>query len=297
MLAGCDPVVGSAASGLAAPSGPGPEVPRDYVAHPEVVEEERGKGPARIVSAAPSATELCAALGLTDRLVGRTQYCSYPPAVQDVPIMGAYTDTNLEAIVAAKPDCVLITASSPRLREQFEALDLPLVVLPDSSFEDIFAAARVLGKVTGRSRTAERLIEHLEADLERLGRAPTSRSVLIVTGPLTNPPSDPFIAGPGSFLDELVRRAGHRNAAEGVLRRPWGQVSLETVLVLDPDTLLEAREGAWIQPPEELYDGWEALGGMRAIREERIRSVPIWALNPGPRVNLILHAIVEALGS
>lgn len=294
-LAACEPPLREDAAGRERGSASGAEAPRDYVAEPLVDASERTAGPARIVSAAPSATELCAALGLSDRLVGRTQFCAYPPAVRQVPIIGAYTDANLEAIVAAHPDCVLVTTSSPRLKEQFSALDLPLVELPDSSFEDLFVAAHLLGERTGRPRTAARLVQNLERDLDSLRQPPRNERVLIVTGPLSVPPSDPFVAGPGSFLDHLVALAGFQNAVAGLVHRPWGQISLETVIQVDPEVLLEAREDAWVYPPDAIFRSWGDLDMLQAVRNRRIRSVPIWVLNPGPRVNLALHAIVEAL--
>lgn len=269
--------------------------PRDYVLEPVVVDEERNCGPERLISTAPCLTELAFALGLGGRLVGRSQYCRHPPQALEVPVVGAYTDANLESIVAANANLVLITTSSPRLRRQFLALELPLVELPDSSIEDVFQAAEMLGEAVGRPRTAALLVENLQKDLEALTRRGAGPQVLMVTGPLPVPPRGLFVAGPNSYLDHLIQRAGGRNALQGHMHRPWGEVSLEQLLAANPDVILEARSQKERIPREMLYDSWAPLNEVTALRERRVHNLPLWVLYPGPRVNRVLHAIASAL--
>lgn len=270
-------------------------LPRDYVASPIVDPAERDAGPARIVSTAPSLTELCAAFGMLDRLVGRTQYCEYPPAVMRVPVIGAYTDANLEAIIAAMPDLVLVTSGAGKLKEKLEALDLPIAVLPDSSYEDVLTAIDQFGKLVGRPRTAEALKSNIIADVERLTvDVQIGRRVLFATERLSIPPRSLNVAGPGSVLDSFVRRAGCTNALAGRLDRPWGQISIEEVIAAAPDVIIEVRFGD--DPPSEdaLYDAWNVLAGVPAWENRRIRTLPQWIVVPSPRINLVMYHIRHA---
>lgn len=256
---------------------------------------ERDAGPARIVSTAPSLTELCAAFGMTDRLVGRTQYCEYPPQVASIPVIGAYTDANLEAIIAARPDVVLVTSGAGAVKEKLEALRLPIAVLPDSSYEDVLAAIDAFGKLVSRPRTAATLRANIEADVERLTvREPVAERVLFGTERLAIPPRSLNVAGPGSVLDSFIRRCGRTNALAGRFDRPWGQISIEEIIAARPDVIIEVRFGD--APPSEdaLYDAWNVLAGVPAWESRRIRTLPQWIVVPSPRINLVMYHIRSA---
>ena len=287
------------------PSSPAPpptsrpaDMPHDYVSEPVVDPSERQAGPRRIISIAPSVTELCAALGLADRLVGRTQFCRYPPSAQNAAVVGGYADPNLEKIVALKPDLVLITTSSHRLREQLDGLNLSIKELPDSSLDDIFEAIRLLGRHVHRPRTAAALVSALQADLQRLASKPTTPrpAVLILVGAMPASPRSVYVAGPDSFLDRIVELAGGRNALAGRLNRPWAEVSAETVLAAKPDAILETRTNSSPQLLEQIYRGWSDFDWIPAIGQRRICSIDDDSiLVPGPRVNITLYHVIQAL--
>jgi hypothetical protein len=199
-----------------------PAEPRDYVVNPAVDPAERDLGPRRIVSLAPNITEVVCALGLRDRLVGRTPYCHYPPDVETVPAVGAVTDPNYEKIRSLSPDLVLITANSGAVAAGLERLGLRCQAVPHDRLQDVFAAIEQVGQACDRPATARHLAEAIRSDLERLRReaaqrAHTPQRVLVVLGELPVPPRGVWAAGPGSFLDELVRLAGHVNAGRDAL--------------------------------------------------------------------------------
>jgi iron complex transport system substrate-binding protein len=274
------------------------DMPHDYVSQPVVDPSERQAGPQRIISIAPSVTELSAALGLADRLVGRTQFCRYPPSVQNAAVVGGYADPNLEKIVALKPDLVLITTSSNRLRDQLDGLNLSIKELPDSSLDDIFEAIRLLGQYVRRPRTAAALAGELEADLERLAskKATPRPRVLILVGAMPASPRSVYVAGPGSFLDRIVELAGGRNALAELLNRPWGEVSAETVIAAKPDAIIETRTDSNPERLEQVYHGWSDFDWIPAIGRRRICSIDDDSiLVPGPRVNITLYRVIQAL--
>jgi iron complex transport system substrate-binding protein len=270
---------------------------RDYVIEPQVCPAEKDAGPRRIVSMAPNLTELCWALGLGDRMVGRTQYCLYPPAARKVEVIGALLDPNIERLLALQPDMVLITTSSGMLKDRFAYLKLPVVSLPDSSLDDIFRSIRLLGDAAKRPVTAATLAGNLRTDLDRLrDEAPGAVKpyrVLVVTGALPNPPRSIWVAGPGSYLDSLLRLAGAKNAVEG--DRAWLEIGVEQVLWLRPDAIVEVREPAQAPQRDEAVAAWQKLPGLAKVRVVTLTDPAV--LVPGPRVNVMLEKLTMGLSA
>jgi iron complex transport system substrate-binding protein len=277
-------------------------VPRDYVLDPDVVPGDEARGPARIVSLAPSVTETLCALGLADHLVGRTQFCQYPPQIAHVRVVGGLMDTNLEMIRALEPDLVLTTANSSDVGSKLRALGLRHESLPHESLKDVFTAIERAGEICDRPRTARRLVTAIQADLDRLqsaakGLHPRPMRVLMVCDGLPVPPTAVCAAGPGSFLDALLRMGGQQNAAADLLPTSFGEIPLERLVVLDPEVILTFPT---TMPTErdmaQLYRSWSPLEGMQAIRFQRVRPVggPEW-LSAGPRIAVELHQLVAVL--
>lgn len=265
-----------------------------------VLEEELGRGPERIVSIAPSLTEACAALGLAERVVGRTQFCLHPPAVSSAAVVGAQTDTNLEKILALRPDLIIITAGSRNsLEQRLKSLGLRVEVMPDQTIADVFETITQLGRISGRPRTAQKLIDLLVTDLERLsehGGDHRGTRVLFTFSDLPLRAGPIFAAGPGGHMDELLSRAGYTNAALGVVDKPWAQISAEAIIQARPDVILEFRPASKKVDPQVLYNGWSSLQMVPAISGRRIRSLESpTVLIPGPRINVALYEVIEAL--
>jgi iron complex transport system substrate-binding protein len=274
--------------------------PTDFTVDLQVDPAEANLGPRRIISLAPSITEMCFAMGLEDRLVGRTQYCKHPPAALRIPTVGALVDPNLELIVSLKPDLILVTTSSKiQFADRMETLGLVVKALPDSTLEEVYAAIRTLGAYTDRPKTAAVLVDRLSGELDRIAAAgPTfdvPPRVLIVTWAMPIPPTELWIAGPGSILDDLVQLAGYDNAIADI-HKPWGAIGLEKILLSDPDIILESRDKLTPEIIEDVYAAWSAVGDLRAIRERRLRTMQqVDLLIPGPRVNLTLYHLIRTL--
>jgi len=276
-----------------------PPVP-DYVAHPIVDPAERDNGPRRIISTSPQLTELCCALGLLDRLVGRSRYCRYPPAVRSIPSVGALIDLNLEQCMRLQAELILVSGRSELIRQRLDSVGLRYVRLPDRSLADIYQAIERLGTLVDRPRTARALVGRIRQDLMGLSRYRATRPlrVLMVTGKMNVPPRAPWVAGPGSYLDSLLRLAGHENAAAD-LARPYGQVSLEYVACTDPDAIVEFRPEERISPRDEerAYVAWSMVGRLSAVRNGRVYVLGGQVhLVPGPRVAETLRQIMLVLG-
>ena len=221
----------------------------------------------RIVSLAPSSTELLFAIGAGDRVVGRTTWCRYPAAALSVPVVGDGLNPNVEAIAARRPDLVVLYASAlnETAARQLERLGIPAVILRQDLLEDVARDARLLGRLTALAGPADSVARAIEAVLAASAPRTAVRVAVVVWD---NPP---MVIGAGSFLDQLITLAGAYNAFHD-LRSASATVSLETIAARDPDVVItiadsdEARLPAFATARE-----WQTV---RAVRERRVLTLP-----------------------
>lgn len=276
-------------------------VPRDYVVYPQVLPDEVNAGPRRIISLAPSITEIVCALGMRDRLAGRTRYCQYPPGLENVPMVGILAESNYGMVKALQPELVLTTSNSGETVANLTRLGLHVESVPHESLPEVHAAIAKIGRLCGRPRTAAALSAAIAGDVEQMRaaaralRVPPKRAIVLF-GELPVPPKAVFVAGPGLFLDTLTEYAGHQNAAREVLKSSQGEIPLEVLRVLDPDVILEFREHLDPTAMADVYRAWSQVGDLKAIRNQRVRWVggPEW-LSAGPRMAIELHRFVSVL--
>lgn len=251
-----------------------------------------GQAPQRIVSTAPSITETLFALGLGDRVVGVTTFCRYPPEAARKPKIGNYLRPDVEAILALRPDLVIAERSLVRQALSLPGLELRLLEVEDEDLPGILKSIRAIGAATGADARAERLTAQIQAALDAVGRrtAKLSRpTVLFVVGRTPGRLEDLIAAGRGSYIDELIRLAGGRNAF-GDAAVAYAKVNLEEVLARDPQVIVDigemAQSGAVTERQQrEVVRLWAQCGTLRAVRDRRIFVVaPDLFVVPGPRV-------------
>lgn len=247
--------------------------------------------PRRLVSLAPSVTEILFALGLGDRVAGVTDFCDYPPAAKTKPRVGGYAEPSLEALVALKPDLVVASADStkPQLVHRLESLGVPVYVVYPRTYREVAQTIRTLGRVTGALRAGEALAASLEDTARRTQAAvagrPRPRVLLcVMVRPLV-------VAGPGTFVDDLIRLAGGVNVVpRGPSHYPtWGP---EALLAHDPDVIVVTPHPG-DPDPRTAFGKWPEL---RAVRTRRLQTVEAnWVQRPGPRLVEGLRALASAL--
>lgn len=244
-------------------------------------------------------TEVCFALGVGDCVVGRTRYCVYPPQASRIPSIGSLTDANVELLLSLRPDLILLSGTSRDQTDRFRALDLRFESLPDAALEDVFAAIRRVGELVGRPRTAAGLAERIREELHAAARSfPSARPqrVLLLTGTLHEPPQPPYVAGPGSFYDDLIALGGHENVV--TTRSAFAPLSLEAILEADPDVIIELDADGTARPQGDAsaLRAWSAFDALSAERAGRVRvlSGPEHFL-PGPRIVFVARALWRAI--
>jgi iron complex transport system substrate-binding protein len=274
----------------------------DWPSHPQVEPEEANSTPLRIVSAAPSVTEICCALGLRSQLVGRTRYCSHPREVLDIPSIGALIDTNVEVLLGLKPDLVIIAGESRLLADRLSPLPLRVESVPDFTIEDVLASIRRVGDLTGRQRTAQRLVENIRAELNAVRdacRLEGEPRVLILTAVLSSPPSPPYVAGAGSFYDDILRLLGALNAAPEH-HAAFSALSLESILRLDPDVIIELDPDGRGRPngDADAIEAWRRVGPLSAVKNRSVKVIRGGEhYLAGPRLAGTMQAICDAISA
>jgi len=242
----------------------------------------------RIVSLNPAATELLFALGAGNAVIGRTAWCDYPPEAKAVPSLGDGISPNLEAIVARKPDLVLLYTSGQNLEavRRLAQLGIPALRLRTDSLSDVPRLARLLGRLTSREPAADSLVRAFDEDLARATTQPADHRPTVFLLVWDQPP---MTVGRGSFLTELLERAGAENLF-GDVASSSAPVSIEAVAARNPDVILAlgAEPPAFLDRPE-----WQVVA---AVRERRlVREDGSEFSRPSPRAPAAIREFRAAL--
>ena len=249
--------------------------------------------PKRIVSLAPSITEMLFALGLDQEIVGVTEFCNYPPAALEKPKVG-YAQPNLESIVALRPELIVAPKSFLRvdLLNRLEQLKIPTLLLDAQTVEDILRHIQLLGRMVGRVPESIKVTETIRKQMTVLTAQLVGRprpTLLFVIN------SDPLITvGPGSYIHQLIELAGARNAAEHA-GTAYPRLSIEEVLRQNPEFLLFPM-GPFEGIPQAEQDRWRRWTSLEAVKRNQFVHIDSDILNrPGPRVIEALEALITIL--
>lgn len=264
--------------------------------------DERSISPLRIVSLAPSVTEVLLELGLGDRLVGVTRYCDVSSTVSDVTDVGGYLDVNLEALVGLRPDLVIVIQDHGALRERLESLELRTLRVDQGSLEGILHSVIEIADGCGVPDRGAQLVRDLEERLDRVAAVTAGLdppSTLVVVGRDLNAGSltNVWVAGRSTFYNDVLQLAGGFNAM-GPSAVAYPEVSREGLLHLDPDVILDllADLGERDVDVEAALADWRFLGSLRAVREGRLFAVEErYAVVPGPGVVALVEQVAQLL--
>jgi iron complex transport system substrate-binding protein len=222
--------------------------------------------PKRIVSTAPSNTEIVLQLGCRDRLVGISRFYGYPELVEGITRVGGYYDPNIETVLALKPDLVLVARGiSQEILDRMRDFNLPVFCLDTKDLETLYRDVAMVGRLLGVEEKAAALIEHVKAGIAEVTAvtrdlAEAERPRVFWLGQ-----EEPLLtAGPGNMVHTLFGLAGGVNVAADA-KKPWPAYSLETLLVADPQVIIADASGL--------------IGGEKSAEAllRRLRADPIWS--------------------
>ena len=240
-----------------------------------------------VVSLAPSITETVCALDLCDKLVGVDYSSNYPAEVTELDIVTNFDMTiNYEMILALNPDLVLISElTSTDVVKQLEDLGLNIYYFKNpKTLEDLSTYLMKFGEVTGKEAEAEQLTAELESRIAVVDEIISKKqSTPLVFYELdSTEPAKPWTSSSGTFVDELITRAGGKNVAAD-LAGEWVQISIEDLIIKDPDIIILADMNYGVTPESvALRSGWNNLS---AVKEDQIFGFDSdLASRPGPRL-------------
>lgn len=266
---------------------------------PTPAPREPAKGP-RVVTLTPSATEVVHALGAFELVVGVDQYSTYPAEAKALPKVGDFLSPNLEAMLALDPDIAVLDAVQERFAERLKAVGIKPLALPMQNVSDVRAALLAVGEALGRSDAAAAQVARLDRRLaeaestarEAARRAGRTPRVLFVVDRRSGGLAGMVAAGPGTYIDDLLRRAGVENVLADAQVR-YVQISAEEVLARAPDIILDAVHA---DDPARARDDWRPLASVPAVARGRVHVLgdPLF-VTPGPRLDEAFTRLVAIL--
>lgn len=242
--------------------------------------------PKRIVSLAPAMTETLYSLGLGGRIVGVTNVCDRPAEARNKQKIGGMANPSLEAIVALKPDMVVMNkeGNPKELVERLAGLGIKTYVFTATRLDELPAAFRKMGEALGVKDCAERLAGRIEAAIKaprglklHHGFAGGKKALFVIW------PEPLIVAGPGTIIDDAMSISGLSNIAAEA-KAPYPVISLETVIGRRPDLIIIGASGNEMRNIPGTARLLKRLGMLEAVRKGRICYVGDSLYRPGPRI-------------
>jgi len=267
--------------------------------------------PKRVVSAAPSITEILFAIGAGDRVVGVDKFSNYPPIVNElvknktVEIIGGFSTINVEKIALLKPDVVFLTTGvQEKFVRELASMGITVYVLSDKSIEDVFTDILTVGVILNKADSAVELIEQLRTKL--MTTYLTVHEYLNKTG--IQPKKvyfevypDYWTVGRSSFINDVITLAGGENIFNDV-ETPYFPASPEEIISRNPDVILTTAMYGSFGPPENVInriksrEGWSNI---TAVKEDKIYlfkgTLEDIVVRPGPRIVAAVEVIARVL--
>jgi iron complex transport system substrate-binding protein len=240
----------------------------------------------RVVSLAPSNTEILFAVGAGSQVVGRDEFSDYPPEAASISsVGGSFGEYSSEAILALKPDLVLAAEiNPPELVKQLEDLGLTVYYLKNPlTIEEMYESLETIAQLTGHEKESGDLVESLKKRVAAIDEKimPLSSRISVFYEIDASDASKPYTYGPGTFGDLLISRAGGYNIG-GSLTDAYPQISLEQLVVANP-AIIVLGDSMWGVSPESVKGraGWETIA---AVQNDQIFPFDDNLISrPGPR--------------
>lgn len=259
--------------------------------------------PRRIVSTAPSITEILYAIGLGERVVGVTTYCHYPPDARTKPKIGTYIEPNLETIASLRPDLVIIQKNPIHLADKLQSLKLKVLEISHDTLDEVYVSIQRVGDAAGASDAARKLVARLHSEMaavrKRSGDKP-ARRMMFVVGRTPGHIEGVIAVGSASYLNGLIEAAGGTNIFK-TAAAAYPKVGLEEILSRNPQVIVDMGDMSQTEHVAEehkraVVNLWRAYPSLDAVKNGRVFAVAsdIFTV-PGPRMAEAARAFAEML--
>ena len=239
--------------------------------------------PQRIVSLAPDITETLFALGLSDKIVGVTQFSDFPPAAAMKPKFGSYVDLNIEAIIDLDPDLILGTGAgtSPTLVKRLERMGFSVFIVYPKNLDGVLVAIQQIADVVGKKRKGRAIVDDMKHRIDRVSSWVAGHRKPRVFLQIGRDPI--YTVSEGSFAHHLIGIAGGDNIAKNG-RIPYPSYSLEKIILQAPEVIIVSsmyiggNHESWI----EEWKKWKVLP---AVKSNRLYTIDSDIIDrPSPRI-------------
>ena len=273
----------------------------------------RNESPQRLISTAPSITETLFDIGIGDRIIGDSQFTSYPPEASEIEKIGGLYDANWEKIVELAPDLVLMLEKNENYRLQCRKLGIESLMVDHVTMEGVLASYDLIGErlgpevmqmaQAGKTALKEKL-DTLQSQSESL--QPVRVLICIDRTRESGKLQNVFVAGTNPYYQDVIRWAGGVNVAEST-GLAFPNISVEAIVAMNPDVIVDLMMGVEISPStgdtgtqeDDLTSDWKTLGdAVNAVKTGRVYTLTeSYATIPGPRAPLFIKKLAEILHS
>ncbi|KUO51627.1 MAG: hypothetical protein APF76_13360 [Desulfitibacter sp. BRH_c19] len=245
--------------------------------------------PQRVISLTPAVTEILFELELGDKVMGVTEYCTFPEEALSKPKMGGFEDPNIELVVDAEPDIVFVAAGiQTELIERLEELGITVFCLDAASVDQVIKNISMVGDIMGVPEITKSLTDEMQEKVDYIVDKVKDQEKPVVFFEVWDEPL--MSAGPGTFIDSIINLAGGSNLA-GDADTQFPQLSMEILFERDPDVYIANdfhKKGDIMTRP-----GYETL---KAIKTERVYTLNDDLVTlPGPRIVLGLEEVAKII--
>jgi iron complex transport system substrate-binding protein len=258
--------------------------------------EKSNAKPSTLVTLAPNLTEIVFALNQGHRIIGVSNFDSWPESVKSLPKMGGYFNPDIEGLIRLKPDMVFLFRGRNELNQRLEKLGFEVKDFPADTLDDILTTIRQIGHILGAEAEANDLIRTISQRLETLHRSyKTPPKVMICVGMTPGVLQNIYVSGGASFHHDILQALGIENVFSGQ-SRAYFPVNRESIIAAQPDIIIDLMPGEPLdeQTRKQRLATWKGLSAVPAVQNDRIIILNDDCISiPGPRITEFAAFLAE----
>ncbi len=252
--------------------------------------------PNRIVSLAPNLTEILFELGLGQNITAATQYSNYPPKAQNIPRIGSFWQADIEKIIEKKPDLVITLAFKQQtdLAKRLNKLNIKTLTVKIDNISELFSAITEIAQRTNTKNKGRLLIQSIENQINQIAQKIPDSPPLSVLWVVQRKPLR--VAGPDTFVTELMQMAGAVNAIEPTIHK-YPPIGTEELIIAAPQIIIEPAKVKDIDSQlNSAIQFWNKLPQIPAVKNQRIYVIPGDSVSRlGPRLPQAMKNIAKCI--
>jgi len=265
-----------------------------------ISQEGHAATPNRIISTSPAITEILFALGVGDRVVGVTDFCSYPEKACLLPSIGGPLNPSAETWLTLKPDLIIIQEDSEIIQKNANIFGIPSLTVSVNNLKNILTSIQIIADSLGVPKTGHQLTNKIKIKIKEYQsrlKDLKPQQVLMLLSDTNDPSRDLYAVGRGTFLNELLTIAGGENVLPHTMAK-YPKISKEYIIAKSPEIIIEVGPKSRLTKKEILVrkKTWGKYSTLRAVKDDRLYFIGAdYILIPGPRLLNILDDFTRTI--